>query len=215
MSTTAPAPHERSLPSKLLRRLMIAVVLLVVILVPSIVMVVVTRLATGHAEGAATWASMPAIVGLAAVAVGGVRLALRVAIVLAFVTPLSIIAGQTPTSGAALMALLCLMVGLTSRMGLHKVTLLVPVFIAWTLIDPPVWGSPAVLDRTDNAYLLWMAAIWFVGGMFPVLVAPVLLRKVHLPAPKPHSRQEAVPYTVIITVLVAVATYYVLDHAGL
>ncbi len=48
-----------------------------------------------------------------------------------------------------------------------------------------------------------------------MLLAPLLLRKVHLPSPTPHTRSEAVPYTITITVLTAVATYYFLEHPEL
>ena len=214
---TAPpaAPEHRPFPRVLVRRVAIALALAVLIVVPALIMVLATRLGTGHVEGAATWASMPAIIGIAVVAVGGASLGARVAVVVALLAPLSIVAGQSPVAGAALMALMCLSVGYTARFGLNRATMLVPVFIAWTIIDPPVWGTQATLDRTDTSYLVWMAAIFLVGAIFPVIVGPFLLRKVHLPPPKPHPRSEAVPYTVIITVLTTVSTYYVLDHTAL
>ena len=199
----------------LLRRLVIALMLALVVLTPSLFMLVMTDIFTGHVEGAATWASMAAIAGLVAVAVGGVELGLITAFVLALEAPLSIVAGASPVSGAALMAIMCLVVGRSSRAGLQRATMLAPIFIAWTIIDPPVWGTSGTLDRTDTTYLLWMAAFFFVGAIFPVIVGPHLLRKAKLPAPKPHSRSEAVPYTIIITVLATVSTYYVLDHSAL
>ncbi len=41
--------------------------------------------------------------------------------------------------------------------------------------------------------------------------APILLRKRPAPNPQPHSQSEAVVYTVMITALVTVSTFYVLD----
>ncbi len=211
MSTTAPSASLRHRPV-LIKRLIIALSLVLVLLIPAIIMLIATAVITGHAEPAATWASIPALAGIGAVAVGGSSLGLRTAIVLGFLGPLTIVAGASPVSGAALMALMCLMVGLMSRWGLQRAGLLVPVMVAWSLITPPPWGATPVVDRTDTVYLLWMAAIFFIGGVFPVLVCPLLLRKAHLPAAKPHPRSEAIRYTLIITLLCTISTYYVLDH---
>jgi len=219
MEATAPASAPVEPPGAkakvLLRRVGIAVVLIVILLIPAIVMVVATAVFTGHAEGAGTYASIPALATMAAVAAGGRDLGLRVAIVLMLLGPLSIVAGANPVSGAALMALMCLMVGLMSRWGLHRAGLMVPVMVAWTLISPPPWGVKPVVDRMDTTFLLWMALIFFVGGLFPVLVLPFVLRKAHLPSPKPNPRNEAIVYTIIITVLAAGGTYYMLDHPKL
>jgi hypothetical protein len=70
-STTAQKP--KVMPVK--RRLNLVGAVVVLVLLPSIVMVLVTWAGTGTVQGAATWASMPAIVGIAAVLSGGTRLA--------------------------------------------------------------------------------------------------------------------------------------------
>lgn len=208
----ATPPVKRPFAKVLFRRILIAIVLVLILLIPAAIMLVLTAALTGRAEPAATFAAIPALAGIAAVVVGGRDLGLRTAIVLACLGPLTIVAGASPVSGAALMALMCLMVGLMSRWGLQRAGLMVPVMVAWTLITPPPWGGASVVDRTDTVYLLWMAVIFFVGGIFPVIVGPFLLRKAHLPAPKPHPRKEAIVYTVIIVLLTTVSTYYVLDH---
>lgn len=194
------------------RRLTLVLAVVVLTLLPAIVMVLVARVGTGKAQGAATWASIPAIVGIAAAMFAGRRYAIIVAIVMAFLAPLAIVAGLSPVSGAALMAILCLTVGRMSRFGLHKSGLLVPVMLAWALIDPPAWNGAAAVDRLDNSYLLWMALIFFVGGLIPALLVPVLMHKRKTPELQAHSRGEAMTYTVMITTLVTVSTFYVLDN---
>lgn len=193
------------------KRLMIALVIVVLTVAPALVMVGVIWAVEGSVEAAATWASLPAIAGIAAVAVGGQGFAIRAAIVMAFLAPLTIVAGSSPVSGAAVMALLCLVVGRLARVGLHKSALLVPVMMAWPLIDPPTWSGQTTVDRLDTPYLLWMTVIFLVGGLLPALVGPIVLKKKSFPPPQPHSLSEALPYTVMITTLVTVATYYVLD----
>ena len=178
-------------------------------------------------------------------------------VVLALLAPLSIVAGLSPVTGAALMALMTLTVGRLSVFGLHRSSMLVPIFLAWPMLTPVPWlpanvlakvdalltasggslskavalagskggGNPAASkaalaealtrQRFDSHYLGWVALFFFVGAIVPVLLAPLALRKVHLPSPTPHPRSEAVPYTITITVLTAVATYYFLEHPKL
>lgn len=195
------------------RRFVIALVIAGVTIAPALIMFAVAYVGTGQAQGAATWASLPAVAGIAAAMTQGRRFAIVVAIVMGLAAPLAIVAGMSPVSGAALMAVLCMVVGRLSRFGLHKSGLLVPVMLAWPLIDPPAWDGQSTVDRLDTPYLLWMAGTFFVGGLFAALVVPFLMRKRRLPTRQPQvlPQAEAVTYTVMITVLVAVATFYVLD----
>ena len=211
MSTPEPPPSTAKV---LLRRTGMALGLLLILLIPAVIMSVLVAVITGHSEPAASWAAMPAIAGLAALMGGGVDLGIICAIVLALLAPLSIVAGITPITGAALMALMCLTVGRLSRFGLNRATMLVPIFVAWTIINPPFWGVHETVDRTDTTYLSWMAAIFFVGAIFPVIVLPIIMRSRKRPRPQPqlHSRREAIPYTAFITILASVGTYYFLAH---
>ena len=206
-----PEPVRQLMPLK--KRVTLVAAIVVLTLLPSVVMLGITFLGTGRVQSAATWASIPAIVGIFAAVAAGRRMAIIVAILMGFLAPLSIVAGLSPVSGAALMAILCMALGRMARFGLHKSTLLVPVMLAWPLIDPPVWSGQTTVDRMDNAYLLWMALIFFIGALIPALIVPFAMRKRPKPAPpQQHTQHEAVVYTVMITVLVTVSTYIVLDN---
>lgn len=196
----------------LAKRTKIALVVTGFILAPCLVMLAVTFVGTGQAQMFATWASLPAIAGVAAAALGGRRFAIIASIVMAFAAPLTIVAGLSPVAGAAFMALSCMFVGRLSVFGLHRSALLVPVMMAWPLIDPPAWNGQAQVDRLDTPYLLWMAVTFFVGAIIPAVALPYLMRKRPAPKPQPNPRSEAVPYTVMITVLVTVSTFVVLDN---
>lgn len=130
-------------------------------------------------------------------------------------------AGKLPVNrrlilvGAALMAILCIAVGRLSRVGLQRSGLLVPVMLAWALIDPPAWDRAATVDRLDTGHLLWMALILLVGGLIPALLVPLLVRKRKAPTLESHSQSEAVTYTLMITTLITVSTFYVLDNPQL
>ncbi len=251
MSTAAPTSPPPSLGKALLRRSAIALALLVMMLVPMVVLLEITG------QPAATYSAMGTLIGIVAVMAGGVRIGLLTVIVAALLAPLAIVAGLSPLTGAALMALMTLMIGRMSRFGLHKAVLLVPIFIAWPMLAPVPWLPLDALDRInalmgrhgmtladalnhvkhgshptttasgplkrilghalmeqrfDTTYLTWILVVFLVGGLVPVLILPFALRKVKLPAPVTHTRAESLPYTIAITVLATVATYWFLDH---
>ena len=255
-STTAPAtpPAKPPLGKVIIRRVVIAVVLLLLMLVPSAVLFIITK------QPAATYSSMGALIGAFALLAGGRRIAIITAIVLALLAPIAIVSGLSPVTGAALMAIMTLTVGRLSIFGLHRATMMVPIFMAWPILTPIPWIPTGDLDRVndlltkhglnlaqalnemhttagstssgssgassgvstflqhqrfDNTYLLWVALFFFVGAIIPVIVLPLAMRKMKKPQLAPHSRSEAVPYTIIITVLATAATYYCLDHPKL
>ena len=206
------SPAAKSSGSAFARNVKITLLVVALVLLPAVVMVLVTWAATGVVQGAGTWASIPAIVTIVAAFSGGRSFAVRGALIMGLLTPLAIVAGLSPVSGAALMALLCLIVGRLSRIGLHKSGLLVPVMLAWALIDPPAWAPATTVNRLDTSYLIWMALIFFVGGIIPALIVPWLTRKRARPKPAAHEGSEVIVYTVMLAVLVTAATYYVLDN---
>lgn len=53
---------------------------------------------------------------------------------------------------------------------------------------------------------------FFVGGLSPAPIVPRLMRKRPAPELQPHTQLEAVTHIVMITILVTVATFWVLDH---
>lgn len=192
------------------KRTTLSLVIVVITLAPAIVMLGVTFVGTGQMQVAASWASIPAIAGIVAAATGGRRFAVISAIVMGFLAPLTIVAGLSAVSGAAVMGLMCMTVGRLARFGLNRSAILVPIMLAWPLIDPPTWSGASSVDRLDTAYLLWMASIFFVGGIIPAFAVPWLMRKRPRKEAETHSQREAVPYTIMITALVTVSTFYVL-----
>lgn len=249
--TTAPTTPlaTPSLGKLVVRRTAIAVLLIVLMLLPSVVLFMITK------QPAATYASMGVLIGAFALLAGGRRVAIITTIVVSLLAPLSIIAGLSPFTAAALMAIMTLTVGRLAIFGLHRATMLVPIFMAWPILTPIPWIPRADLDRVnelltkrglsvtqaltemhtssgstpsgssasgvttflqqqrfDNTYLMWVALFFFVGTILPVIVLPLVMRKMTKPVLSPHQRSEAVPYTIIITVLAAAATYYCLDN---
>ena len=230
-----------------IKRTVIGLLLMAILLVPFFILMALTK------QPAASYSAMGAIIGAVAVMVGGVRIGVLISIVTALLAPVAIVAGLTPITGAALMAVMTLAVGRMSRYGLQRGAMLVPIFLAWPILAPIPWLPSQLLHKLDGllnkgvsltqvidamqhskhhvastsstamsqsmiamhlnqTYLAWVAAFFFIGSIIAVVAVHFGLKKANLPQPTAHSRHEAIPYTVTITVLATTATYYFLDH---
>lgn len=139
-----PAPPERSLPQLALRRGGIAIALVAIMLLPTVVLFIITR------QPSASYASIGALIGIVAVAAGGVRIGVITSIVVGLLAPLTIIAGLSPVTGAALMALMTLAVGRLSTFGLHRAVMLVPIMMAWPLLTPVPWIPSGLVTEVQT-----------------------------------------------------------------
>ena len=146
MTADPATPPERSTGAILLRRTLIVLVLVGLMLAPSVVMFVITR------QPAATYASIGALIGIVAVAAGGVGIGVRVAVVASLIAPLAIVAGLSPVTGAALMAVMTLVVGRLALDGLHRAVVLVPILVTWPMLTPIPW-IPSGLEEAVRARL--------------------------------------------------------------
>lgn len=143
MTDQTSTPPERSPARVLLRRTLLAVALVAIMALPSVVLFVVTK------QPSATYASIGALIGIVAVAAGGVRIGVITAIVVALIAPLTIIAGLSPLTGAAVMALMTLAVGRMATFGLHRAVMLVPIMMAWPLLTPTPWIPEGLLSEVQ------------------------------------------------------------------
>jgi len=116
----------------------IGIALIAILLVPFFVLMALTK------QPAASYSAMGAIIGAVAVMVGGLRIGVLTTIVTALLAPIAIVAGLTPLTGAALMAVLTLVVGRMSRYGLQRAAMLVPLLgLADPLADPLAPEQPS------------------------------------------------------------------------
>jgi hypothetical protein len=136
-----PAAEKPGLAKALVRRGVIAIALVLLLLVPAFALMG----ATG--QPAATYSAMGTIAGLVAVMGGGLRIGTITAVVIALLAPLVVIAGLTPITGAAIMAIMTLVIGRLSTFGLHRATMLVPILLAWPMLAPVPWLPH---DRIDE-----------------------------------------------------------------
>ncbi len=244
---TESTPTKPPFTKVFLKRTVIGIALIAILLIPFFVLMAITK------QPAASYSAMGAIIGAVAVMVGGFRIGVLTTIVVALLAPIAIVAGLTPLTGAALMAVMTLMVGRMSRYGLQRAAMLVPIFLAWPILSPIPWVPSSLLHKLDGllakgislseliaikqhsphhpvpapiagvsqssialhlnqTYLAWVAVFFFIGSIIAVLAVHLALRKTAVRQPMPHSRGEAMPYTITITLLATVATYYFLKH---
>jgi len=203
MSGSAPAATP-GLRQVLARRTVISVTVVLICSVPYALFAILSgQWAT------ASWTTMGAITGLIGLLLGGLRVGLLGTVLLIVLTPLSIVLGGIPAAGTALMAVMCVGVGFSARVGLHRGTLMLPVLMASLLIAPPSWSGHNV-DRTTTSYLLSMTLFLGGGALWANLVFPRLLRKRPPSRAEPAARSDMIVYTLIITVLCTAATLGVL-----
>lgn len=159
-------------------------------------------------------AAAPVVYGglLGLVAVGPTprrRLGLGIAALMLLLTPLAVVSGTVPLTGACFMALLCAASGIAALWGLQAVLTLIPLVLA-NFVVSPLSLSGAPVERTDSAYLVAAAALVAGGALWPVLLVPALARKREIPPLAPAPALDAVVYTVTVTVLASGATFGVL-----
>jgi hypothetical protein len=197
----ADTPAQVGLLRVLGGRTVLAVEVILILLVPFVVFAVISGQAT-----AASWAPMGGVVGLMNLTIGGAEIAYLSVGLLTALTPVAIVSGAVPVAGAGLMAIMCCGVGLSAARGLHRGTLLIPMYLAFMIIAPPAWSGHMV-DRTSTSYLLWIMLFLGGGGLWAVLVFPPMLRKRKMLAnPKPWAARDTLVYTVTITVLCTAST---------
>ena len=250
MTTTTPAEATPPVMKILARRAILAVTLIAFMLIPALALMAITQ------QPAASYAALGALIGIAAVMAGGRRIGVITTVAASLLAPLAIISGLSPITGAALMALMTLVIGRMTRYGLQRAVILVPVLLAWPMLSPVPWIPKAELDkinadyskhhtsladvlshlhakastssgggafakhveqalieqRMHTTYLTWVAVFFFIGAIIPVLALPLLTKKRPSPELVPHSRSEAMPYTISVTILAAGGVYYFLNH---
>ena len=52
-----------------------------------------------------------------------------------------------------------IVIALLAPVAGRPVAQIVPIFMAWMLIDPPFWGPQKVIDRIDTTNLCWMIVV--------------------------------------------------------
>jgi hypothetical protein len=189
----------------LARRTVLSVAAIVILSVPFAVFAVISGQVT-----ASSWAVLGGVVALTNLMIGGQAIAWLSVGLLTALTPVAIVSGAVPVSGAGLMAIMCFGVGLSAARGLHRGMLLIPMYLAFMIIAPPSWSGHTV-DRTTTSYLLWNMLFLGGGALWAVLVLPPLLRKQKMPPhPEPWGQVDTVVYTITITVLCTASTLGVL-----
>ena len=209
MAAPAEAPESASprLSRVLGRRVVVGVVVIVILGVPFAVLAVLSG------QLAASWAMFSALAALTVLVMAGQEYAYLTVGLLTALTPVAIVSGAVPVAGAALMALMCLGVGVSAHWGVQRAMLNIPIYITFMIVAPPSWTGQAV-DRTTTSYLLWNMLFMGGGALWAALVFPPLLRKrkisVPLRPPKPWARPDVVAHTITITVLCSACTLAVL-----
>lgn len=204
MAVSFPSPQTGNPQQPLAKRIAFSMVLLVAVSVPGIVIAILWY---PQAAGLVTLGGLVAICSVQ----GGVRLGLYASALLLLTTPLAVVAGQVPLTGAALMALLCLGAGVAAHLVAHNAMALrfLPEIMAFFVINPPNI-TDAIPDRTSTPYLLAAAVLVAGGSLWSTGVLTIVSRSRAMPRLQVPPRSQTIGYTLVITVLCSVSTFAVM-----
>lgn len=157
------------------------------------------------------------ILALATTATAGYRAGVSAVVALLLLTPLALVAGLLPIAGACLMAVMCLMSGATALWGLHVAFRMVPLYIAFLMLSPPVFNGVAA-EPLSSAYVLSASVMLAIGALWVLLLARPFLSRLPRRELTHNPLSATVVYTTATTVLCSVSTFIVLmidaGHAG-
>ncbi len=202
-----PASTQKPQPTAT-TRLVHGLILLVVAILPPLVV-------CGAILGAPSAALLlfGVLVGTLNTLTGGTRLGLLASVAFLLLTPVSLTAGTVPLAGASLMAFVCLFVGTSAGWGLNHALALIPLGMAYLMAMPqPIMGDTEA-NPTATTYLVAILIGSAICAFWSVAAVTLLVRKKDIPRPPRNSKGDTIQYTITITVLVSVATFYVLTYA--
>jgi hypothetical protein len=193
------------------KRLVLALVAMAVLAVPAVVVGVAWN------SAGTSVVILGSILALATTATAGYRAGVSAAVALVLLAPLALVAGLLPIAGACLMAVMCLMSGATALWGLHVAFRMVPLYIAFLMLSPPVFNGVAA-EPLSTTYVLSATTMLILGCGWSLLLARPFLAKLPKRELTHNPLSATVAYTTATTVLCSVSTLIVLmletGHAG-
>ena len=149
------------------------------------------------------------LVGTLNTVTGGLRLGVSASLFLLLLTPIALVSGTVPLAGACLMAIVSFIAGVSAGWGLNRGIVMIPLGMIFLMALPqPVNGHQP--DPGSEAYLLSILAGMAVCAFWSVGAVYMLIRNKQLPSPPHNTVGDTAQYAITISLLVSVATYYVL-----
>lgn len=162
-----------------------------------------------HVGGLIVWGLVVAMVPFMQ---SGWRGAAATSLLLVLMAPVAIVTGGVPVAGTALMAVACLVTGISAGWGLNRGSAMLPLAMAYLMVSPAsLSGGP--VDRTSGSYLASVMVILAVTSAWVIVALTVMTKRIALPKPAKHSVADTLQYTIMFTVLVSTGTYFVLSRA--
>ncbi len=162
-----------------------------------------------HVGGLIVWGLVVAMVPFMQ---AGWRGAAGTSLLLVLMAPVAIVAGGVPVAGAALMAVACILTGISAGWGLNRGSAMLPLAMAFLMVNPASLNGQPV-DRTDGAYLGSVMLILALTSAWVIVALHALTKRIKLPKPTKNTMDDTLQYTVMFTVLVSAGTYFVLSRA--
>lgn len=204
-------PHEESSLGVIGKRLLLALVAMLVLAVPAV------GVGWLWNPAGASVVILGSILALSTTATASYRAGVSAVVALLLLTPLALLAGMVPVAGACLMAVMCLLSGATALWGLHVAFRLVPLYIAFLMLSPPVLNGVAA-EPLSSPYVLSVTAMLAIGCLWVLVLARPFMKKLPKRELTHNPLSATVTYTTATTVLCSLSTLVVLmldaGHSG-
>ena len=163
-------------------------------------------------QSASTMLLFGVMVALMNTLFGGVRVGVIASMGFLVLAPISLVVGTNPLAGACLMAVVCISVGRSSLWRRYGALYMVPLGMIYLMTLPMSVTSTMVGGITETSHLLAVLAVtgccsaWAITGVWLLHYAK------GIPSSVQNTQLDAMRYTVVMTVLVFVSTFYVLSQ---
>jgi hypothetical protein len=189
------------------RRVQIGLVLLIVAVVPPLY-----GFQAVLGANAATMLLFGIMVAVINTVTADLRLAFAASAVYLLLIPVSIVVGSDPLAGASLMAVICLGVGMSSRWLRFGGFFAIPLGTAFVMTLPPSLTTTMHGDPAKTRHLLAILGATAIASVWSAFGTRFVIGSMNVPLSVKNDRADALLYTVMMTVLVSLSTWWVLGH---
>ena len=143
---------------------------------------------------------------------GSIGLGLLVSIVYLLFLPVSVVCGSIPVAGACLMALACIGMGLSTKYRRFGAFYTVPLGMAFVMTTPSAIAHTFIGDPARVRHLLVFVGAAAIACLWSAFATHVLVGSINIPLSATIPKAESIRYAVVMTVLVSIATWWVLTY---
>ena len=143
---------------------------------------------------------------------GDIWLGLLVSLVYLLFLPVSVVSGSIPIAGACLMALASIGMGVSTKYRRFGGFYAVPLGMAFVMTIPPSVAHTFTGDPAKIHHLLVFVGATAAACLWSAIGTHFMVGSIDIPLTATIPKAESVRYTVVMTFLITIATWWVLSY---